>query len=80
VALSRDQRRALRLWRKGRALLRGAGVVVDASTTPQEAARRARIAAAHELAAAWSAARWGGAGLAPARARELLRELERALS
>ncbi|HET9751676.1 MAG TPA: transglutaminase-like domain-containing protein, partial [Myxococcales bacterium] len=79
VSLTSAQRRALQLWRRGRAALRRAGVEVGPGTTPQEAAQSARVPAALELAAAYNAARWGGAPLSSARARGLLRDLSRAL-
>jgi hypothetical protein len=78
-ALTSAQRRALQLWRRGRAALRRAGVEVGPGTTPQEAAQSARVPAALELAAVYNAARWGGAPLSSAQARGLLRQLSRAL-
>ncbi len=79
AALTREQRHALRLWQKARAILRDAGVEVGAATTPHEAACRARLPAAEAIASTWSAARWGGAPLGAGRSRELLRDLRRAL-
>jgi len=78
-ALTRAQRRALQLWRRGRATLRRAGVEVGPGTTPQEAARSAKVPAALELADAYNAARWGGAQLSAVKARVLLRDLARSL-
>ncbi|HET7788797.1 MAG TPA: transglutaminaseTgpA domain-containing protein [Myxococcales bacterium] len=77
--LSGTQRRAVHLWRRGRAARRHAGGEVGQGTTPQEAARAARVPAAQELADAYGAARWGGAQLSAAQARGLLRDLSRAL-
>jgi protein-glutamine gamma-glutamyltransferase len=79
MALTAAQRRALQLWRRGRAALRRAGVEVGPATTPQEAAQSARVPAALELAAAYNAARWGGAPLSSAQARALVRDLSRQL-
>lgn len=79
VALTSAQRRALQLWRRARGALRRAGVEVGPTTTPQEAAQSARVPAALDLAAAYNAARWGGAPLSSAQARGLLRDLSRAL-
>jgi transglutaminase-like putative cysteine protease len=79
IELGPDQRRAIRLWRQARNRLSQAGIELRPSTTPHEAAARVRLAAAHEVASAVSAARWGGAGLSPERSRALLRNLEEAL-
>jgi transglutaminase-like putative cysteine protease len=80
AALGIDERRALQLWRRARRRLARAGIEVGPATTPQQAAERARVAAARELVAAYSAARWGGAHLSAERARALLRGLDRALA
>src|SRR5207237_9364389 len=77
--LGPNQRRALQLWRRARTQLVRAGIDFTAATTPQEAARKARIAEADDLVAACTAARWGGAALPAERARALLRGLEAAL-
>jgi Asp-tRNA(Asn)/Glu-tRNA(Gln) amidotransferase A subunit family amidase len=80
TSLGADERRAVQLWRRARRRLSRAGIELRPATTPQEAAVRAQVAAAHELVAAYSAARWGGARLPAERARALLRELDQALS
>ena len=83
--LGADKRRALRLWRRARARLARAGVVVGEATTAREAAARSIVAgpAAHaaveELASSYLAARWGGAPLPSEWARALLRQLDSAL-
>jgi hypothetical protein len=74
--LDPDQRRAIRLWRKARVRLLRAGIDLSPSTTPREAALRARVPAVSELAAAWAAARWGGEPLPADTARALLRRLD----
>ncbi len=79
IELGPDQRRAIRLWRRARSRLARAGIDLSPATTPHEAAARARVPAAEEIAAACSAARWGGARLSPERSRALLRNLEDAL-
>jgi transglutaminase-like putative cysteine protease len=73
--LERDQRRALRLWRDARRELQGAGLKLPASATAREAAAVAASSAAMELAASYTAARWGGAPLPAGEARRLLRNL-----
>lgn len=78
--LDADRRRALQLWRRARAVLRQAGIEVEAATTPHEAARRAQVPAAGELVSAYLAARWGGAALPARMARSLLRKLGAELS
>ena len=85
IAMTVDEKRAARLWRKGRARLLKAGVAVSGGTTAREAARRAESAgpeasaAAFALASRYLASRWGGEPLAPEVARTLMRELGRAL-
>ncbi|HZX94635.1 MAG TPA: DUF3488 and transglutaminase-like domain-containing protein [Myxococcales bacterium] len=78
-ALDREQRRAFRLWRRGRATLRAAGVELAPSTTPWEAARRTQLPAVVALVSAYNAARWGGSPLSRAQVRGLLRDLKTSL-
>ena len=78
--LDADQRRALQLWRRARVRLQRSGLEVLPSTTPHEAAQRARSPAVEELASAYTAARWGGASLPAETARALLRRLDAELS
>ena len=85
AALSADQKRAVRLWRKGRARLLRAGIGLAPGTTAREAAQKAQAAgpaasaAAFALAAQYLASRWGHAPLPPGTTRLLLRDLSRAL-
>jgi transglutaminase-like putative cysteine protease len=79
VPLGPDQRRAIQLWRRARSRLSRAGIDVGPATAPLEAAARARMEAARELAAAVTAARWGEARLPADRARALLQNLKEAL-
>ena len=78
--LDADRQRALQLWQKARGTLRRAGIELNPATTAHEAARLARVPAAHELAHAYLAARWGTAPLPAERARTLLRNLSSELS
>lgn len=76
-ALSRDQRRALRLWRGARGRLRRAGFELSPGATARDVARR--FPPAGEAAEAYAAARWGGAALTAGEARAALRRLDDAL-
>jgi transglutaminase-like putative cysteine protease len=78
--LDKDQRRALRLWRAARRRMRRAGLEVPRSATAREVAHSVKVAAASELAAVYTAARWGGAALSAADSRRLLRNLAAGLS
>jgi transglutaminase-like putative cysteine protease len=80
LALRPDQRRALKLWRKARSRMRHAGLEVPSAATAHEIAHSVGLPAAHELAAVYTAARWGGAALSAADARQLLRNLNKGLS
>ncbi len=73
--LAADRKRALQLWQRARGTLRRAGIELGPATTAHEAARLAKVPAAHELVAAYLAARWGDAALPAVRARSLLRNL-----
>jgi transglutaminase-like putative cysteine protease len=76
MRLQPDERRAREAWRKARARMERAGVAAPDSATPREMARASGSAAAEELAAACTAARWGGAPFPGRRARALLRQLD----
>jgi hypothetical protein len=76
-ALTAAQRRAIRLWRVARSRLRRAGFAGGRSETAAEIARR--VPAAARVAAAYSAARWGGSDLSAKQARALLRALDESL-
>jgi protein-glutamine gamma-glutamyltransferase len=78
--LGKDQERALRLWREARLRMRRAGLEVSPGATAREVAQSVGIAAASDVAAVYSAARWGGALLPAAEARRLLRNLTAELS
>ena len=80
-ALTADQRRARKLWRRARERLDREGVPLTPATSPREAIRWAAqhkppaAPAVERLASAVLAARWGGERLPPWRARTLLQEL-----
>jgi hypothetical protein len=76
--LGPDQRRAVALWRDARRKLQRAGIEVPDRVTAGEVARMAP--AAREVAASYSAARWGDAALSSKDARRLLRHLSASLS
>lgn len=76
-ALSRSQRRALRLWRSARSRLRRAGLQFPPGATARELAHR--FPAAAEAADAYASARWGETALSAAQARAVLRRLDAVL-
>jgi uncharacterized protein DUF4129 len=63
------------LWQKARRRIRQAGVPLRPAATAAEVARTVGGTAAADLAAAYTAARWGGAPLSAVDARRLLRDL-----
>jgi transglutaminase-like putative cysteine protease len=73
--LGPDQRRALRLWQKARRRIAQAGIALRPAATAHEVVRAVGSGAAADLAAAYTAARWGGAPLPADEARRLLRAL-----
>ncbi|HEY2031743.1 MAG TPA: transglutaminaseTgpA domain-containing protein [Myxococcales bacterium] len=76
--LGPDQRRAIALFRDARRKLQRAGIDLPRAMTASELGRVSP--AANEVAASYSAARWGDAALSSKDVRRLLRDLSESLS